>query len=255
MGATTILASLLSPEPMRAALTFLALGAAFHQFIRVGEIDNRLRPLSAFYLGGFLALCTGYVHLFSLSWPRALAAAILASLFFNCGLTASIVLYRFFFHRLRRFPGPWTAKVARLFAVAQATERTQYHLDLETMHRKYGDFVRTGPRELSINRPSAVNILGGAQSLCTKPTWYSHVSDDNTQISLNSTRDPDVHRRRRRAWDRGFSMKGNKFQLTALQLFVFRLILVAQPCPYMSPVFSTKWTSLFRRSDPVSKNL
>lgn len=254
MGATTILASLLSPEPMRAALTFLALGAAFHQFIRVGEIDNRLRPLSAFYLGGFLALCTGYVHLFSLSWPRALAAAILASLFFNCGLTASIVLYRFFFHRLRRFPGPWTAKVARLFAVAQATERTQYHLDLETMHRKYGDFVRTGPRELSINRPSAVNILGGAQSLCTKPTWYSHVSDDNTQISLNSTRDPDVHRRRRRAWDRGFSMKGNKFQLTALQLSVFKLILVAQHCPYMSPVFSTKWTSLFRRSDPVSQN-
>jgi cytochrome P450 len=87
-------------------------------------------------------------------------------------------------------------------------KRTQYHRDLEDMHRQYGDYVRTGPRELSINRPSAVHAFCGPQSPCTKPTWYSHVSDDKTQISLNSTRDPEVHRRRRRACDRGFSMKG-----------------------------------------------
>ncbi|KAL4922111.1 cytochrome P450 [Aspergillus aurantiobrunneus] len=207
MGITAMFAALLSPDPSRAALTFLLLGAAFHQFIRIGEIDNRLGPLSLLYLVSFLSLCVGYVQLFSLTWPQAVGGAVLASWSFNFGLAVSIVLYRTFFHRLRPFPGPWMAKVTRLFTVMQATERTQYHLDLEQMHRTYGDFVRTGPREISINRPSAVQIISGPQSPCTKSTWYSHVSDDITQISLNSTRDPDVHRRRRRAWDRGFSMK------------------------------------------------
>ncbi|KAJ5648973.1 uncharacterized protein N7484_002696 [Penicillium longicatenatum] len=75
------------------------------------------------------------------------------------------------------------------------------------MHQRYGDFVRTGPREISINRPSAVLTVNGSHSPCTRSPWYSHVSDDNTQNSLNSTRDPNIHRRRRKAWDRGFSIQ------------------------------------------------
>ncbi|KAL4862506.1 cytochrome P450 [Aspergillus spectabilis] len=146
--------------------------------------------------------CLGLV-----GWLHPFLLPQMATCSFNLGLTASILLYRAFFHRLRRFPGPFMAKLTRLSIMMRSLERTQYHLDLEEMHRKYGDFVRTGPRELSINRPSAVHAFCGPQSPCTKPTWYSHVSDDKTQISLNSTRDPDVHRRRRRAWDRGFSMK------------------------------------------------
>ncbi|KAL4952094.1 cytochrome P450 [Aspergillus filifer] len=197
----------LDPEPLQTALTFLLLGAAFQQSIRTREIDNRLRPLALLYLATFSSLSVAHVHFFSLSWSRALGTAILASWSFNVGLITSIVLYRAFFHRLRRFPGPWMSKVSCLHAVMQATKRTQYHLDLQEMHRKYGDFVRTGPRELSINRPSAIHTFTNPQFACTKSTWYSHVSDDITQISLNSTRDPDVHRRRRRAWDRGFSMK------------------------------------------------
>ncbi|KAL5044371.1 hypothetical protein BDW71DRAFT_199058 [Aspergillus fruticulosus] len=119
----------LSPDAPQTALTFLVLGAALYQCIRHGEIDNRLRPLSALYLPAFLGLC----------------------------------------------------------------KRAQYHLDLRAMHRKYGDFVRTGPREISINRPSAAHLTSGPQSPCTKPTSCSHI--------------PGVHRCRRRAWDRGFSMK------------------------------------------------
>ncbi|KAL4790551.1 cytochrome P450 [Aspergillus venezuelensis] len=192
---------------LQTTLTLLFLGAAFQQYIRTREIDNRLRPLALLYLATFSTLPVAYVHFFSLSWTRAVGTALFASWSFNSGLIISIVLYRAFFHRLHRFPGPWMAKVSRLHTVFRATERTQYHIDLQEMHRKYGDFVRTGPRELSINRPSAIHSFTNPQSACTKSTWYSHVSDDITQISLNSTRDPDVHRRRRRAWDRGFSMK------------------------------------------------
>ncbi|KAL2815253.1 cytochrome P450 [Aspergillus cavernicola] len=207
MGVTTTLVALLSPDLSQIALTFPVLGAAFHQCIRTSEIDNRLGPLLALYSAAILLLYASYVFVFSLGWLRSAGSVILASSSFNLGLTASIVLYRAFFHRLHHFPGPWMAKVTRLSITTRSLERNQYHLDLESMHRKYGDFVRTGPREISINRPSAVLAISGPQSSCTKSTWYSHVSDDKTKISLNSTRDPDVHRRRRRAWDRGFSMK------------------------------------------------
>ncbi|KAL5340156.1 cytochrome P450 [Aspergillus crustosus] len=189
------------------ASTFAVLGIAVHQLIRSGEVDNRLRVLLTAYLGAALASWASYIFVFNLGWLHAGAHTILASVSFNLALTTSILLYRGFLHPLRQFPGPFTAKLTRLAATMRSLERTQYHLDLEEMHRQYGDFVRTGPRELSIIRPSAVQAFCGPQSLCTKPTWYSHVSDDKTQISLNSTRDPEVHRRRRRAWDRGFSMK------------------------------------------------
>ncbi|KAI9375056.1 hypothetical protein BJX61DRAFT_495481 [Aspergillus egyptiacus] len=137
-----------------------------------------------------------YVRILSLGWAEAAGMTVLASVGFNTGLTTSIILHRAFFHYLHRFPGPWMARVTRLSTVMQSWERTQYHRELEKMHRQYGDFVCTGPREISINRPSAVAVMQGPQLPCTKSTWYSHVSDGKTQISLNSTRDPELHRRR-----------------------------------------------------------
>ncbi|PLN80575.1 putative cytochrome P450 [Aspergillus taichungensis] len=207
MAAVTTFTALLDPAPLRIAAVFPVLGAAFHQCIRTIEIDNRVKSLLALYMLAWLSLCIAYFHVYSLSVPTAIGCALLAACCFNFGLTTSILLYRAFFHRLRRFPGPWSARLSRLSTVKRVAKRTQYHLDLVAMHSKYGDFVRTGPREISINRPAAVIAINGAQSSCTKSPWYSHVSDDKTQISLNSTRDPDVHRRRRKAWDRGFSTK------------------------------------------------
>ncbi|KAJ6037101.1 cytochrome P450 [Penicillium herquei] len=210
MAVATTIAGLLSPCPLHSAPTFFVLGVAFHQCIRIPEIDNRIFSLLALYLTVWLGLCANYIYAYSLSIPFAIGCALFAAFCFNLGLTLSILIYRAFFHRLGRFPGPWAAKLSRLSTVKRAIKRTQYHLDLQEMHEKYGDFVRTGPREISINRASAVLTIYGSPSPCTKSPWYSHVSDDKTMTSLNSTRDPDVHRRRRKAWDRGFSIKGKK---------------------------------------------
>jgi cytochrome P450 len=59
-----------------------------------------------------------------------------------------------------------------------------------------------------VNRLSAVRVVHGPSSRCVKAPWYAHVSNDPTKVSLHMTRDPEVHRRRRRAVDRGFSKKG-----------------------------------------------
>ncbi|KAL4901993.1 hypothetical protein BDW74DRAFT_187010 [Aspergillus multicolor] len=241
MSVTTTLIALLGLDPLHTAVAFFLLGAAFHQCIRHGEIDNRLGPLAGLYLSSLLGLGVGYFRLASLTWSSALGKTVLASLSFNLGLATAIIVYRAFFHRLRHFPGPWKAGVSRMSTAVLATEKTQYHLNLKEMHHKYGEFVRTGPREISVNRPSAVHLTAGPQSACTKPTWYSHVSDDVTQVSLNSTRPPDVHRRRRRAWDRGFSMK-------ALPIYEPRLkhkvdVLISQIRSRLGqPLNITQWT-------------
>jgi tryprostatin B 6-hydroxylase len=61
------------------------------------------------------------------------------------GLVASILVYRTVLHPLTRagFPGPWYAKVSKIWHV-WACRTSKNHLVLDTLHQKYGTFVRTG---------------------------------------------------------------------------------------------------------------
>lgn len=65
-----------------------------------------------------------------------------------------------------------------------------------------------GPREISIRQKSAVPVLYGPNSECLKSTWYGQTGNDQQKCSIHMTRDYNGHRLRRRAWDRGFSIKG-----------------------------------------------
>lgn len=65
-----------------------------------------------------------------------------------------------------------------------------------------------GPREVAIVRKSAVPLLLGPTSECRKSTWYMQVDSDSSKCSIHMTRDFDDHKRRRKAWDRGFAIKG-----------------------------------------------
>lgn len=72
-----------------------------------------------------------------------------------------------------------------------------------------------GPREICIVRKSALPLIYGPQSECLKSSWYAQVSVDPKICSIHMTRDFDDHRRRKKAWDRGFSIRG-KHCLTCL---------------------------------------
>ena len=58
-------------------------------------------------------------------------------------LFVSIITYRTIFHRLHHFPGPALAKVSKLWHVTHCLG-SKNHLLLDGLHKKYGDFVRTG---------------------------------------------------------------------------------------------------------------
>jgi hypothetical protein len=65
-----------------------------------------------------------------------------------------------------------------------------------------------GPREVSVNLSSAVRIVHGPQSKCSKGPWYSHISDDPKKVNLLALRDHEIHRARRRIWDKSLGPKG-----------------------------------------------
>ncbi|KAF2845119.1 cytochrome P450 [Plenodomus tracheiphilus IPT5] len=173
------------------------LGALFHQPVRIIEFE--------YYM--FHSMAISSLVFFMLACTSGLLKAVLLAGCFYMGLLSSIAIYRLGFHRLRKFPGPFAAKITKLYATRLAAKNVQYYKELAKMHKTYGDFVRTGPREMSILRKSAVPLLYGPRSECLKSTWYGQTGNDPNQCSIHMTRDVDDHRFRRRAWDKGFSIK------------------------------------------------
>lgn len=73
-------------------------------------------------------------------------------------LFSSITVYRVYFHRLRNFPGPRWARVTKIWHAWQSRHRQNF-LVLSELHRKYGDFVRTGMIELHSSLRTHSNYL------------------------------------------------------------------------------------------------
>ncbi|EGR44824.1 uncharacterized protein TRIREDRAFT_69648 [Trichoderma reesei QM6a] len=104
--------------------------------------------------------------------------------------------------------------------------------DTQKLHEKFGDIVGvgeyrqaflhqsaqlapcpdlsaiiSGPRELSINRASAISVIYETPTRTTRSPWYAQVSNDVTKISLNSTRVLKVHKLRKKVWERGLGFR------------------------------------------------
>ncbi|KAH9908408.1 cytochrome P450 [Xylariomycetidae sp. FL2044] len=193
--------------------------------------SDQCLPLLGAYIVAVTALLVSDIVQGDTGIFAALVRRTEAVVFFNTGLAGSILVYRAFFHRLRRFPGPFLAELSRFCAMSTAAKNLQANVEAQRLHAEYGDFVRVGrllearnersscgvfpityaeiagPRELSINRSSAIGAIYGPPTRCTRSPWYGQVSDDVSKISINSTRDMELHRRRRRAWDRGLSFR------------------------------------------------
>ncbi|KIX94699.1 uncharacterized protein Z520_09745 [Fonsecaea multimorphosa CBS 102226] len=118
------------------------------------------------------------------------------------GLYSSVFLYRAFFHRLHSFPGPFGAKISKLWHVWNVAPTIKNYKFLTRMHQKYGTFVRTGPCEVSTIHPDAIEVLYGAGSKCTKGAGYESNSD---LTSMHQARSRVHHDMRRKAWARGFT--------------------------------------------------
>ncbi|KAI1091765.1 monooxygenase [Rostrohypoxylon terebratum] len=168
-----------------------------------------------------------------------LARVSILALSFYGGLFSSMVIYRVFFHRLRNFPGPLDLKISRLFSARRAAKNTQYQKVVAELHEKYGDFIRTGPREICIVRGSAPQLIYGANSTCLKSTWYGQVDYDSKKNHIVSATDLDDHRRRRRAWDKAFSTKALQKYEPRIKALIDKF--VSQVTCHREPVDARDW--------------
>ena len=181
-----------------------AAGVASHLCYFIGgEHHREIKKLLGLTFAIPVTITAIQIHLLRIHCGQANVNTISMMLAYFAALFVSMGIYRLYVRPLRDFPGPRAMRVSKLVHVLRSRKLDNY-LQLESLRQEYGDFVRTGPNELTIFRPDAHIALHGPQSRCTKAVWYDMTWPT---VSLQTTRDRADHNRRRRIWDRAFSVK------------------------------------------------
>ncbi|KAF3480939.1 uncharacterized protein GIQ15_06286 [Arthroderma uncinatum] len=174
---------------------------AHHAIFKEGEWHMKAPVLTKYYFSIIVAVILGEVIYDAYrDIPIAWRGAILL-VTFTVSLFSSIIFYRIFLHRDRHFPGPFLAGVTKLWHTFHSIS-AQNHLVLEKLHRQYGDFVRTGPAEITIFHPEAIAKFDGPGNKCSKSVWYDFLLP---HVGVNTIRNKPFHDQRRRIWTKGLS--------------------------------------------------
>ncbi|KAL4924528.1 cytochrome P450 [Aspergillus undulatus] len=108
-------------------------------------------------------------------------------------LSFSILIYRVFFHRLKHFQSPFLASTSKIWHVWEARD-SKNHFFLQELYRECGDFVRTGPSEITVFHPGVFMAVDGPSSKCGRAEWYDLL---HPNTGLVTTREKELHRERR----------------------------------------------------------
>ncbi|KAK7537322.1 cytochrome P450 [Phyllosticta citribraziliensis] len=222
------------------------LGCLFHLSTQSIELDHHGWLLTAMFNGLILTVAVLQARFSQLGLIAAAFRAVLFSWATLLGLFLSIIVQRLFLSPLRKYPGPFLAKITKFYTmVLQVRSGNQLYKDIRKMHEEYGDIVRTGPRELSILKPSAIPLIYGAKSKCTKSTFYSqakvYAEEDHNVFALRNHQE---HAWRRRKMDRGLSIKAlNSYEprVRAKVDLLLDQLLARQG----QPINTTDWMSFF----------
>ncbi|KPI40732.1 Isotrichodermin C-15 hydroxylase [Cyphellophora attinorum] len=139
---------------------------------------------------------TGQVNLSVRKAICSLLAAAVTYVIFRC-------IYNLHFHPLARYPGPWLARVSRLYA-AYYNWRGDPHLQIHKLHEQYGPYVRWVPNTLLMNTPGALHDLYRVTDKTKKHSGYSLLASIPNTIS---THDEAIHRLRRKFISKSLSQQ------------------------------------------------
>lgn len=129
-------------------ITYFAVGGAVGisshllYFIR-GEHHKYAHRWFIRALIGIAILGVGILRLTKYQLLLTLALTVLTSISFFVGLYGSIGLYRVLFHPLRKFNGPFLARLSNFYHM-YIIRKSDNYLKIKKMHEKYGPIVRTG---------------------------------------------------------------------------------------------------------------
>jgi cytochrome P450 family 628 len=126
------------------AIVGATLGVASHlgYFIH-GEHHMQSTQILVFFVTAPLALfVTASRYTDGNSYLEAGKFTAVATSSYLTALATSILIYRAFFHRLRNFPGPFTARLSKVTHVFQIAKNSRNYMLAEQMFERYGQFVR-----------------------------------------------------------------------------------------------------------------
>lgn len=119
-----------------------ASGVTAHLFLyRHGEWDLQAPWIVVSYAALlFGAIAVEHLKRLEIAAPRHWAATVVGC--HILGIYGSILVYRAFFHRLSRFPGPFLARISNFYATALSAKNLHLYEETEKLHKQYGDYVR-----------------------------------------------------------------------------------------------------------------
>ncbi|EJF67274.1 high nitrogen upregulated cytochrome P450 monooxygenase 2 [Dichomitus squalens] len=164
-------------------------------------------------------------------------------------LICSVALYRLSpWHPLARYPGPLLLRLSKL-RMAWISRAGRRHIYTQGLHRRYGDIVRVGPNEVSINNPAAIQAFMGTSGLHKGPQWHARTATQSVQ-PLIAISDPKEHLRRRKPWNRALNVASLKdlepFVAARAEQLVSRLAASQSQNPSSKPPTNlAKWFSWF----------
>ena len=120
---------------------------------RRGEWDAASPSIFAFYFTMFAAALSLF-YFPSINISPGLAAQIVAC--HVAGLYTSMLLYRAFFHRLSKYPGPGWARLTNFYITALSMKKLHLFEEVQKLHARYGDYVRVGEWDLRSRLHSSV---------------------------------------------------------------------------------------------------
>ncbi|OQV07837.1 hypothetical protein CLAIMM_12206 [Cladophialophora immunda] len=118
----------------------------------------------------------------------------------------ALLIYYFFFHPLRKFPGPSAARLTKLY-----TRRGNFYGRkseiIHAVHVKYGPVVRVGPNEVSFATPAAYKEIYESDIFAKDEKFYrsKKIVAHDFLLTYRNSWGKEAHKQRRRLVNRGFS--------------------------------------------------
>ena len=123
------------------ALLGLVSGIIVHLTVfRVGEWDVAAPSIVATYF--FTLTATAFISTARFQMP--LSETFQATAYHFAGLIVSMLIYRGFFHRLSKYPGPFLARLTTLYITVRSVRKMHLFEEVRSLHAQYGDIVRLG---------------------------------------------------------------------------------------------------------------
>ncbi|KAI9811993.1 MAG: hypothetical protein M1827_004885 [Pycnora praestabilis] len=126
-------------------------------------------------------------------------AAFLAIL--SLGYVTAVATYRLTLHPLAKYPGPLLGKITEAYSVYQAWTGRR-HINFWDLHQQYGDIVRFGPNDISINSNTALPQLYLDKKNTKKSKFYTIFPG---QANIFNITDRQLHGRKKKVLAQAFS--------------------------------------------------